>query len=253
MPIDFDGTNDELRISSLVASISAPCSAAFWVKLGQTESTEKQLFRLYLNYTHDVGVTYGVNGKFLFYSSDATDRGYVQPSATPVALTWYHIAVVLDGTNNGILYVDGVNAANKATGKNPQGMTAVVCASNIGGRYLNGTISDLGIWSAALSSDEVSLLHSSRMKYLVPQIQAANLKVYLPFDDFADGATASGANTIIDRSGNGNHGTPINSPVGKAEAFLSYPAWPQIIVPEAAAVGTVVKDIIQPGIIAFPR
>ncbi|HEY4612181.1 MAG TPA: hypothetical protein VII11_04300 [Bacteroidota bacterium] len=68
------------------------------------------------------------------------------------------------------------------------------------------------------------LLFTVQGFYLVQLlIQPSNLKAYWPLDEFAEGATVSGTNSIRDLSGNGNHGTPSNSPTGRAERVLSYP------------------------------
>ena len=81
----------------------------------------------------------------------------------------------------------------------------------------------MAIWRAVLTPTEIALLAKSRVKGIPLQIQPSNLKAYWPLDEFADGATASGAGSIKDLSGNGNHGTPSNGPFGRPEFVLSRP------------------------------
>lgn len=47
----------------------------------------------------------------------------------------------------------------------------------------------------------------------MPGTASADLVASYQFEEGADGATATGANSILDSSGNGLHGTPINGPV----------------------------------------
>lgn len=91
-------------------------------------------------------------------------------------------------------------------------------------RWFNGIISEVACWSEVLSDEEISLLASSRVKFTPLQVRPSNLLGYWPFDDFANQATASGSNSLIDRSKNSNDGTPSTTATvtGTPEQVLSY-------------------------------
>ena len=92
-------------------------------------------------------------------------------------------------------------------------------------RYFNGTISDVAVWSVAITDDEIALLAQSRMKRMPLQIQPSNLKAYLPLDDVSEGTTIN-TKDFIDMSGNGNNGTGSDAggeSIGEAETYISYP------------------------------
>ena len=56
----------------------------------------------------------------------------------------------------------------------------------------------------------LELLADSKVKGMPLQIQPANLKLYLPLDDYTAG-TALNAATFLDLSGNGNNGTGVDA------------------------------------------
>lgn len=93
----------------------------------------------------------------------------------------------------------------------------------------DGQLNEVAVWDTNISSGEVSILNSSKMKHMPLQIKPANLKGYWAMNSGADGASADGA-TIIDLSGNGNNGTGDDGAnntglTWKAEEALSYPSY----------------------------
>ncbi|MBW1973925.1 MAG: hypothetical protein JRI44_13990, partial [Deltaproteobacteria bacterium] len=77
-------------------------------------------------------------------------------------------------------------------------------------RYWDGKIWDVRIYqNKALSVDEMRIIYYSRGN---DNIVDGLVGRWL-MDEKPDGTATSGANSVIDISGNGNHGTPYNSPV----------------------------------------
>lgn len=102
--------------------------------------------------------------------------GFKMTTAKLVADTWQHVAVTFDGTgiHDAQLYIDGVlqtstsqsstnQAINTATGHQPVriGRTFDVNRSGGSDRYFDGHIDDVGIWSRALTAQEVAVLATS--------------------------------------------------------------------------------------------
>jgi len=81
---------------------------------------------------------------------------------TPTVSTWYHLVVTYDGTNT-IIYINGDLKVTSNTAV--QSGTSASCVMGIypGGtvEWYNGIIDEVGIWSRALSSTEVTALYNS--------------------------------------------------------------------------------------------
>lgn len=73
----------------------------------------------------------------------------------------------------------------------------------------NGSIEDVAIYNRALSEAEVKSLGLSNAHNFITTGRVG----YWPMNEGTVGAAASGSNTVLDRSGNGYHGTPVNLPV----------------------------------------
>lgn len=163
-------------------------------------------------------------------------------SSTDIVGGWHHLAMTFDRTLGSLrlkLYLDGSyeaghNAFDADIDAGDEGVhIATQFDSLLNG--IDGKVDELAYWTTALTAGEIATLASSKRR-ISHIIQPASLKMLLRFDDFAAGATASGANACIDLSGNGHHGTPTNNPTGAASA-LSYPSGIRPVVGPAAAVG----------------
>jgi hypothetical protein len=87
--------------------------------------------------------------------------------------------------------------------------------------YFDNTIKEVAVWSKQLTANEISLYYSARMRYMPLMIQPTSLVSYYPLDMCGDGVTCT--NSFIDRSSKNITLTPVNSPVGQAETYLTYP------------------------------
>jgi hypothetical protein len=87
----------------------------------------------------------------------------------------------------------------------------------------NGYISDVAVWTSVLSAADIQQLFRGKLHYMPLQISPSTLKAYWPLDDFADGVTLTGTDTVKDRSPSAFNGSQTNSPVSKAAQIVSYP------------------------------
>ena len=92
----------------------------------------------------------GVSGQ----AGCAPDRYAVESVTVAVPNTWYHLALVKGG--NGVsLYVNGAPEASGAAGTFPEGAGMRLGADYGVGRFLNGLVDELALYSRALSPAEV--------------------------------------------------------------------------------------------------
>lgn len=134
------------------------------------------------------GVTYTANAIVCETTSDCFLDG-----------AWTHIACTGDAINGLIPYVDG-------TAYSPTGIfgTLPKLATNFTiGRYnsgsmpYNGIVTDVAVYSRALSGSEIANLASSRKRNTITDGRLG----YWPMDDLRDGTSiASGSSDIIDRT-----------------------------------------------------
>jgi hypothetical protein len=124
-------------------------------------------------------------GSFLAFSvcSDGVGGSSAQVSWTPSTATWYHISVVYNAAaGTALFYVNGSQQGTTQTGME----TSIFNGGDalwIGrgeGKYLDGVMDELGIWSRALTSTEVTSLYNggSGLQYPFAAAGPANLKSY---------------------------------------------------------------------------
>ena len=117
-------------------------------------------------------------------------------------------------------------------------------SDGVSGRHLDAVTTEAALWSTLLTQTERDLYVDSNVKGMPLQIQPGSLELYMPMDDVANGASATGA-TIRDLSGNINNGTGAGTTItGAAENILSYP-YDASYVPFQAAIAA--------GIVPFRR
>ena len=136
---------------------------------------------------------------------------------------WRHVALVRDGST-WRLYVDGVEvdttAVSNASGSLDNTSDLLAGAADNEGspsEFITGATDDARIYDRAPTADEIAEIHALQGKDVIFN----GLIFHTRLDEFAPGASASGADSVRDHSGNGNHGTPINTPTG-AEGILSF-------------------------------
>jgi hypothetical protein len=154
------------------------------------------------------GTSYNTQGK-LMYQGQGSGANNLETQTVLSTGVWHHAVLTVSGTNagDGAIYVNGsrdddgastsfMNAGNFIIGKNPD-------ASN---RYFDGKMAQIAIFNRVLSASEVSTI------YNLGQIGAdissySGLKGYWFLDGSHANPDNSGSDKVLDRSGNGNHGT----------------------------------------------
>jgi len=162
-----------------------------------------------------------VHGSVNFYVYNAAGtRRSTSTGAIISAGQWYHIAGTYDGTDIRV-YVDGSERDSEPLG----GDIRYIATNHIFiGKYFSGAFEgikdEVAIWNTVLTLDEIGTLAKSKRR-LALSVRGDHLVGYWRLDG-PNGAVAAGANSILDLSGNENHGTPYNDPVYRG-SILTYP------------------------------
>lgn len=174
---------------------------------------------------------------------------WVDSTAVLIAGKWHYVLAVFDSiTGNHFLLVDGVQQINNVsevafTDDDPDNIQ--IGATSTFSNLFRGQMTEAITYNTAPTLAQGLQLFNPHFKGMGDQILPSNRIVDLRMNDFADGDVASGANTIKDKTGNGNHGTPINNPVGRGEETLSY---------DHDATEEIIPDpVVAPGFIPYPR
>jgi hypothetical protein len=150
-------------------------SFAYWIKPTNFTGNQQHLnkkdpsgaFDGWQIYTNGSGVL-----NFDYAAPNATGIEFVTDSAVLTTGVWQHVAF---SYNNKVLvvYVNGVSVPITKTADTVNQSTNNSINFNIGSRgnsdrWLNGSIDELGIWSRALTADEVSQLYNSNRALAYP-------------------------------------------------------------------------------------
>lgn len=154
-------TSNGYIASNLGLTSASTYSYSLWVKFS-TITTNNTIFS---NYTNS-----GANRAiYLITKSSSTiaiDNGSSSGTTTSIITgTWYHFVVIVNfSTSLFTLYKNGVQVSsntlsgNTVDSKNSFSLGAI---NNSNGLPLNGYIDEAGVWSRALSTDEISQLYNS--------------------------------------------------------------------------------------------
>lgn len=173
-------------------------------------------------------------------------------STTVTTNLWHHILVTWDGgatATNIHIYFDNVECSYTTTqngvGNKVSDAALTFRIANLGGsgtptNAVQGSLTEYAIYNKILDATERGLLYGngSPLKGAPLNIALSNLKAYWKLDEAPNGVTlpsASGA--IIDYSGNANHGTTLNSPVGKTEPLFYKKPIANLLRPRAFSPG----------------
>ncbi len=239
--VDFAGSTSCLSSSSTVTLGVETITVAFWgkytsgsdtimVELTSQFFTNDNAFMMSMDSTATQGSCDGSGVEMTIQRGGFSFRQecLTTPPSTGV---WHHYALVIDlsvSTGDVKLYVDGEEEA-LALGLNQIVSSAdlrtdtwFIAARNCASSGIDMQMDEFYIFSGELAAAEIRNLYSSRTKRVGLQVDNAVI-VYLSLDECTDTVTCSGTDQFVDGSGNGNHFTASNSPIGEAGRLLSYP------------------------------
>ena len=127
-----------------------------------------------------------------------------------VADTEYFLAGRYDGVNLSV-YLDAVQVGSVPKAGNVRQVSADVWIADTppdDTRPFFGPIEDVRVYDRCISLDELQTIYALRGRDNITR----DLIGRWMLNEKAPGTTASGANSIIDLSGQEHHGTPVNSP-----------------------------------------
>ena len=163
-----------------------------------------------------------------FRNCAGTDIDVVGKDDLVVLSSWQHVLMTWTGSLTATtvkFYQNGTESSSYT--KQQNGTVSVTSDATVNAHIgdsqssepFTGGVSEVSVWNSILSSVNISSLYGSGnpTKGTPMNVSPSTLISYWPMDEFTNGATCSGSNTIIDHTSNVNHGTPQNSPVGLTE------------------------------------
>ncbi|MFZ5630037.1 MAG: LamG-like jellyroll fold domain-containing protein [Spirochaetota bacterium] len=206
--VSFNGTNTQLQASSpLTAGSACNVSAAVWFKATNPATGSTQVvFHNGNSGTSGYGIILADNGTVgvLFGGT-----GGVGPGTYAVANEWTHAAIVCRGSNIWSLYINGHLAArgNGTPTQRPNANTIsqIFVGKGAGGatEFFSGAISDLRLYTRALSDAEVSELAQDADENLVGKSynrRATELLSHYEFDALSSGDGGALNHTVTNSS-----------------------------------------------------
>ena len=163
------------RADDASLSVTGSLTLAGWVKFNSLPSTNI----LYKLFSKSDGTASGESYHFSLYNNAGTLQLYGQVRAnsttysfigrtwTPATSTWYHVAFVFDaGAKTGTLYVNGSQLSTSTTGMvgsiQDTNATFYLGDSSIGANENDdGMIDEAGVWSRALSANEIAQIYNA--------------------------------------------------------------------------------------------
>jgi hypothetical protein len=160
--VDLDGGEEYLEVTKKDFLGTSDFTISLWIKpdtvtadnyfMGQyTDSNNRWYIRVR-----------GTNSAIQFYSLNSSSQVINLEGGTPVANKWNHIAITADRDGNSKLYVNSVLSDTEGTSTASLTFTGnlEIGAFRLFSGYFDGTIDELGIFSSALSSDQVGELYN---------------------------------------------------------------------------------------------
>lgn len=199
MALEFDGTNQNIQVAhNSLFNLTNNFSIALWFKPTNTTQSDKYLIQKGRN--RWAVIWEYVNNKVEFFAISFTGSNPRTDSQLTINDTnWHHIVYAYNGTT-WAGYLDGVQVFSVSrtfslgTDSNP-----LILGSSDSGNNVAGQLFDVRVYNRALSANEIAEIYHHRGADKVWQ----GLVGWWRLDK-----KTSGINSVIDLSGNGNHGTP---------------------------------------------
>ena len=185
--LDFDGTGDYVDCGSKTltgSSITLEC----WVNVDVFQSVEPLISSLIGSESEGnaallrLGDGEWVNNKAQFVLYFGSDQVKLDGTTELAANTWYHIAGVYSDGSGMKLYINGkLDASNDQSGSFTSNTNFYIASNDGTGRYLDGSIDEVRIWSDARTASEIR-------EYMCKNIgcSESGLTAYYSCDYFTD-------------------------------------------------------------------
>ena len=163
---DYDGTNDLITASGADASIEGATAISAFGWINPNSISGKTIFgKGFSNDSDEQFIVYfSTDSKFRLILRTTAGRTLIDTTAdAPSTGSWAHVGFTYDGTNVK-LYADNVVVASTTTsGALTTGSTYsfIMGQSGSGTFFFDGKIDEVGLWTKALTTDEVSDLYNS--------------------------------------------------------------------------------------------
>jgi Concanavalin A-like lectin/glucanases superfamily len=202
--VTFDGTNDYVSVP--YDSVLNPSSVTLegWAKPSGGTGTARTIAA-----TQDTNTGYllgiGTDNKWRFTVGTGSATTVVTSTATVTLNSWAHVVGTYDGTT-ATLYVDGLSVGSSATGRTvnstrPLGIGATDAGGSWGG-YFPGSLDEIAVYAAALSSTRVQAHYLMGRSYQDTVLDAGPLSYWRVGEssgtsatDLAGGRTGTYTNT----------------------------------------------------------
>jgi len=234
MAIEFDGNNQYISVPSLaIIELANGFTWSAWCRTTAYDEFWMWVFSSSLRSSaHYAWFQIGKKdsiGDVRFETGSFTSNTCLDTTGENIADgNWHHLVGVWDRSGEKkYIYLDGEEKASAiATVDDPvdeYGYLLIGAQLEIepGPRqFWQGDIDECCIWDVALDADEIATLAKSKRR-LALSVRGDHVVGYWRLDG-PNGTVAAGANSVLDLSGNGNHGTPYNDPVYRG-SILTYP------------------------------
>ena len=188
----FDDTNDWVDVSNIINDVSSDTSGtiSLWFKTPATLTVNKALICCSDFSSGNYVMLFLYPNKLAYYFNTLSDSTHNRAigGTTLSANTWYHVVWRSDGTNTDI-YLNGSKETLSFTVGSQQGSwmndlnanwdtVAIGCLRRASSTYfIGGTIDEIGWWSRALTTTEITDLYNSGSGLAYPFSAATNIQV----------------------------------------------------------------------------
>jgi hypothetical protein len=227
MAIEFDGATARIDFASPAALDDiwdGGGAITFWYEF-DTVAADDRVFDKRIGGSGWILTMESVTPTWRFYIDRATADGDWR-STVAISLSRHHFALVYNAdltTNDPIMYLDG-SPLGISEAITPVGARASDAATSLGVGGANtlasidGRMEDVRVFPASLTQAQVQQVMGSP---LAAQGTETGWWTFREANNmgWADGAVLGASNTLPDKSGGGNLGTPTNSPVARRAWF----------------------------------
>jgi len=154
--LNFDSTNDYLKLASAQTLNKDNGSVSFWVKRDA------------------IGANHGIFGHVssttinCYISTGGGERLYLRyggnylTSTTAIGTEWTHIVIVLSGSSSGAIYINGTPESSLVNNSIANNISFQVIGSRADSdMFFDGNIDEFAIWDTALDADAVTAIYNS--------------------------------------------------------------------------------------------